>query len=200
MNVAEKIHAAWGGRRRIEVLSNHIEKFLPQQGSLLDVGCGDGALARRLGENRPELEIRGIDVLQRPDALIPVDLFDGKRIPHPDGHFDCVLLADVLHHCEPPEILLREAARVARRKIVIKDHLLEGWLAGPTLRLMDRVGNARHGVSLPFTYWPEARWRTAWHELGLELDAFEVRLRLYPPPLGLVFDRGLHFIAELRPG
>ncbi|HIF96365.1 MAG TPA: class I SAM-dependent methyltransferase [Myxococcales bacterium] len=199
MNVAEKIHAAYGGRRRIEVLSHHIEKFLPHQGSLLDVGCGDGALARRLGESRPDLRIRGIDVRLRPDALIPVDLFDGKRIPHPDDHFDCVLLADVLHHCEPPDILLGEAARVARRKIVIKDHLLEGWLAGPTLRLMDRVGNARHGVSLPFTYWREARWRTAWHELGLELDAFEVRLHLYPPPLGFIFDRGLHFIAELRP-
>jgi SAM-dependent methyltransferase len=200
VNVAEKIHAAYGGRRRIEVLSRRMEKFLPQHASVLDVGCGDGALARRLGEIRPDLAIRGMDVLLRPDALIQVDLFDGKRIPHPDDHFDCVLLVDVLHHCETPEILLGEAARVALGKVVIKDHLLKGWLAGPTLRLMDRIGNARHGVSLPFAYWREARWRAAWHELGLELDAFEVRLQLYPPPLNLLFDRQLHFIAELRTG
>lgn len=197
MNFAEKIHGAWLGRRRVETLTEHLARLLPQTGSLLDVGCGDGALTERLGQRRPELEIRGIDILARPGARVPVGIFDGERIPHPDGAFDCVLLVDVLHHCPAPEDLLAEASRVTRRQLLIKDHRLEGWLAGPTLRLMDRVGNARHGVSLPFRYWPEARWRSAWHELGLAVEAFEIDLRLYPPPLGLAFDRGLHFIASL---
>ena len=42
-----------------------------------------------------------------------------------------------------------------------------------------------------------ARWRETWQKLGLTVDSFEVDLRLYPPPLGLAFDRGLHFIASL---
>jgi len=62
---------------------------------------------------------------------------------------------------------------------------------------MDRVGNARHGVPLPYSYWSEARWRETWQKLGLTVDSFEIDLRLYPPPLGLAFDRGLHFIASL---
>ena len=132
--------------------------------------------------------------------IVPVKIFDGKRIPFPDNAFDTVLLVDVIHHAEPPEDLLAEAVRVARRQLVIKDHLREGWLAGATLRWMDRVGNARFGVPLPFTYWPEARWRSAWARIGLVPDTFETRLRIYPPPFGLVFDRGLHFIARLRPG
>ncbi len=200
MNIAEKIHATFLGRRRVGVLGAHLEKHLPIRGSLLDVGCGDGALARELARRRPELEIHGLDTLLRPDALIPVEVFDGERIPRADRSVDCVVLVDVLHHCTHPEALLAEAARVMREKIVIKDHLLEGWLAGPTLRLMDRVGNARHGVDLPFSYWPEARWRAAWRELDLGVDAFEVDLHLYPPPLGFAFDRRLHFVASLRRG
>jgi hypothetical protein len=53
-------------------------------------------------------------------------------------------------------ILLREAVRVARRMILIKDHIVDAVLAGPTLRLMDRIGNARYGVSFPHNYWPRA--------------------------------------------
>jgi hypothetical protein len=41
---------------------------------------------------------------------------------------------------------MREAARVANHSVVIKDHLLEGMFAGPTLHFMDWVGNRGHDV------------------------------------------------------
>lgn len=47
---------------------------------------------------------------------------------------------------------LKEAARVARHCIVIKDHTVTGVLARPTLRLMDLVGNAPHDVVLTYNY------------------------------------------------
>ena len=200
MNPAERIHAGWIEQRRIRVLERHINALLPREGTLLDVGCGDGQLTGKLAAHNPGLTISGLDVLQRPNAHFPVETFDGQVIPQPDDAFDTVLLVDVLHHCETPEVLLSEAARVARQQIVVKDHLLDGWLAGPTLRLMDRIGNARHGVDLPFRYWSEARWREAWNEMGLQLESFQVDLGLYPPPLGILFDRGLHFIARLGRG
>ncbi len=197
MKFADKLHGSWLGPRRVGALVHHLARLLPEQGSLLDVGCGDGALTEQLGRQKPGLEISGIDVAKRPGARVPIGLFDGERIPHDDQTFDHVLLVDVLHHCDPPETLLAEALRVTRGHLLIKDHRLEGWLAGPTLRAMDRVGNARHGVPLPYSYWSEARWRETWQKLGLTVDSFEVDLRLYPPPLGLAFDRGLHFIASL---
>lgn len=49
-------------------------------------------------------------------------------------------------------------ARVARRGVVIKDHLREGPLAGPTLRLMDWVGNRGHDVRLPYNYLSRRKW------------------------------------------
>ena len=44
---------------------------------------------------------------------------------------------------------------MAARGIVLKDHTRNGLFSGSTLRFMDWVGNARHGVRLPYNYWPE---------------------------------------------
>jgi SAM-dependent methyltransferase len=124
--------------------------------------------------------------------------FDGLAIPHADRSFDAVMLVDVLHHAVDPGALLGEAARVARESVIIKDHSLSGVLAGPTLRFMDWVGNAHHGVVLPYNYWPPARWSEAFETLGLRVEFRTANLGLYPLPAGWIFDRDLHFIAKLR--
>lgn len=182
----------------MRVLARHLAQALPAQGAVLDVGCGDGLLDSLILRQRPGLRIEGIDVLQRPASHIPVKLFDGRHIPHPDQAFDAVMLVDVLHHTEQPQALLAEACRVARHSIVLKDHLLSGWLAGPTLRLMDWVGNAPHGVALPYHFLRESEWREMFAVLGLQVETWQPRLHLYPPPATWLFDRSLHFVAVLR--
>jgi len=92
---------------------------------------------------------------------------------------------------------LREAKRVARRAIVLKDHTADGALADLILRFMDWVGNAHHNVILPYNYWSEQRWRTAFAELGLGIEQWQSTLGLYPWPASLVFERGLHFVTRL---
>jgi SAM-dependent methyltransferase len=184
--------------RRVEVLSQHFAAILPRAASVLDVGCGDGRLASLIATKRPDLSFRGIDVLLRSDATINVSAFDGTRIPFEKLSFDVVMFSDVLHHTADPAALLREASRVARCAIAIKDHLLNGAFAGPTLAFMDRVGNKRHGVALPYNYWSRTEWVTAFRELQLEVEVWEQKLRLYPFPANLFFDRSLHFIARLR--
>jgi SAM-dependent methyltransferase len=185
--------------RRIRVLANRLAPLIPAGSRILDVGCGDGRLDRLLQELREDLTLEGVDVLVRPDAAIPVRAFDGTRLPCDDRSFDVVMFVDVLHHTPDPVLLLREAARVARRAVLIKDHCRDGLLAGPTLRLMDWVGNAPHGVALPYNYWPEARWRETFGVLALDVETWIDRLALYPWPLALLFERRLHFIARLRP-
>jgi len=197
VKLAERAHAGYAAARRVRVLADHLARLAPRDASVLDVGCGDGALTRRLGDLRPDLRMRGIDVQVRPEAEVPVAPFDGVHVPFADGEYDAVLFVDVIHHATRPEALLAEGVRVARSHVLIKDHRLDGLLAGPTLRFMDRVGNARHGVALPYHYWPEARWRAIWADLGLDVEAFSRDLHLYPPPFSWLFDRGLHFVARL---
>jgi len=200
MSCLDTLHGRLVFERRVRVLAAHLARLLPSQASVLDVGCGDGRVARALMDHRPDTRLQGIDVLVRPQTFIPVMAFDGAHIPYPDGQFDVVMFVDVLHHTTDPMVLLREAARVARRALLIKDHCRDGWLAEPTLRFMDWVGNARHGVTLPYNYWSWERWQTAWQELGLRPTTCIRQLGLYPPPASWFFDRSLHFIALLEKG
>jgi SAM-dependent methyltransferase len=189
------IHGAYVYDRRVGRLGDILAEVIPRNASILDVGCGDGLLSSRIKDLRPDIEIRGIDVLVREVTHIPVELFDGQTIPEPAGSVDIALLVDVLHHTDDPMILLREAARVARHGVVIKDHTRDGFLAGPTLRFMDFVGNAHHGVALPYNYWPYHRWVAAFKELGSSSVTWRKDLKLYAWPADLVFGRSLHFVA-----
>lgn len=187
-------HGKFVSGRRTQVLSDHLAAMLPQGARVLDVGCGDGMIDVLIKKRRKDVSIVGIDPLVRPGAHIPVEAFDGKHIPHPDRSFDAVMFVDVLHHTEDPRILLKEAVRVGR-SVLIKDHFRDGLFADATLRMMDRAGNARYGVALPYNYWPKSEWLKAFDEIRLRVGEMRERLQLYPPPLSWFFERRLHFVA-----
>ncbi len=197
MKTLARAHHELVFKRRVRVLSERLSELLPVSSSVLDVGCGDGLIDQLIVERRPDLTIRGVDVLVRPDALMPVEEFDGKHIPCDNNGVDVVMFVDVLHHTEDPLALLREAMRVASRYVVLKDHTCDGLLATPTLRLMDWVGNAPHGVALPYNYWTERQWRLAFDGLGASPGIWIKRLGLYPRPASWIFERNLHFIARI---
>jgi SAM-dependent methyltransferase len=184
-------------KRRVKVLARLVSRELHGGGSVLDLGCGDGSIARAVMHERAEYEIRGLDVLVRPHTWIPVDLFDGQEIPFPDNSFDWITIIDVLHHTDDPQALLAEARRVARLGIVVKDHSREGVGAYSTLRFMDWVGNRGHNVRLPYNYLARDDWKSILAETGLVAKTWTEDLRLYPFPFNVLFDRQLHFVATL---
>ena len=190
------IHAKLVFDRRIQRLAAAIAERLPRDAHVLDVGCGSGDLAAQVMQLRPDVRIEGIDVLVRARTAIAVAEYDGRHIPYPDGSFDAAMVIDVLHHTDDPEAVLAEIVRVAPR-VVIKDHLCDRAAAGLTLRFMDWVGNAAHGVRLPYNYLPLSKWREIWSKLHLGASSFTDRLALYPRPFTWLFDRKLHFVAVL---
>ncbi len=138
-----------------------------------------------------------MDVLVRPETKIPVEKFDGVRIPLDDNSVDTVMMVDVLHHTENPEILVREAKRVARKWFVLKDHTRNGLLAYSTLRFMDWVGNARHGVALPYNYLSKSEWDDLIARAGLRVEQWNNKPEMYGAPADWIFGRSLHFVARL---
>lgn len=198
MRITDFIHENFVTGHRARVLCSHLADLIPRDSRVLDIGCGDGFIAQLLMEMRSDLSIQGIDVLVRPGTRIPVEAFDGETISHENNNFDAVMLVDVLHHAEKPLRVLEESVRVSRNLVLIKDHVLEGSLAGPTLRFMDRIGNLRHDVSLQYNYWSKKRWIHAFKSLGVKVTAWYQCLGLYPWPSKWVFERSLHFLARLE--
>ena len=185
-------------KRRVAVLSAEIGRLLPEGARVLDVGCGSGDIAAAVQVLRPDVTIDGVDVLVRPGTAISVREYDGVTLPEPDASYDVVMMIDVLHHTDDPTLILREAARVGKQGVLVKDHFRDGLFAEETLRLMDWAGNAAHGVRLPYNYLSRKEWYRAWKMLQLHPKNISSKIELYPFPLNLLFGRELHFIAFLE--
>jgi SAM-dependent methyltransferase len=87
---------------------------------VIDVGCGSGALGRALKAKRPEVEVRGVELVAAQAAIARGCLDDvhlgGAEEPLP-GHWpapDCVIFADVLEHLTDPWQVVRQYRALLR--------------------------------------------------------------------------------------
>lgn len=199
LKLVGKIHGGLIFGRRVEALARHLAEALPENASVLDVGCGSGDIAAAVMALRPDVRIAGIDVLVRPGTKIPVTGFSGGTIPHGDKSFDAVIFVDVLHHADDPQLLLNEARRVAGKMVLVKDHLAENALQHFLLKLMDWVGNRPHGVVLKYEYWSRAQWSGAFEKAGLTPAGLDLGLGIYLWPLSMIFGGSLQALYRLVP-
>jgi 2-polyprenyl-3-methyl-5-hydroxy-6-metoxy-1,4-benzoquinol methylase len=102
---------------------------LADPASLLDVGCGEGVLVRRLAERLgPQRNVMGAD-LQEPSIQdgwarnrapnLSYRAIEGEALPFGDGEFDLVSAIEVLEHVPSPERTLAEMARCARAHLLV---------------------------------------------------------------------------------
>jgi len=87
-------------------------------GRLLDVGCATGFLldeARKRG-----WETEGVELSEFASAYarkeLKLSVFNGtlREAKYPDGHFDAVVMDDVIEHVGDPEIEMKEVHRILR--------------------------------------------------------------------------------------
>ena len=103
---------------------------------VLDLGCGTGSLALLIARRHPGVAVVGIDPdpaalararrkADRAGVVLPLDQGFGDALPYPDGAFERVLSAFVLHHVREgdKEPTLREVRRVLKDDGVL--HLLD---------------------------------------------------------------------------
>ena len=191
-------HHGFVFQRRTRVLAELLAAQIPQGASVLDIGCGDGTIGSLIAHLRPDVSIQGVEFLVRPGCKIECHAFDGSRLPFPDASFDVCLFVDVLHHTLDPVILLREAARVSRSFVLLKDHLDENVFDDATLRFMDWAGNRPYGVVLTYNYQSPKQWAEHFSSCSLAEASWSTQVPLYPAPFSLLVGRGLHFVSLLK--
>jgi SAM-dependent methyltransferase len=137
-----------------------IRRRLPDAGgTVLDVGTGAGDIPRALVRRIAAVTVTAADrdaaivaLAQRWSAgvdRLEVIEADGLALPFADASFDVAHASLVVHHLEPPEVvmLLRELHRVSRRGVVVND-LRRGWfpyaIALVTVRAYGRSAVTRH--------------------------------------------------------
>ncbi len=105
-------------RTRWEGLANRIDTADTGVGSVLDVGCGNGAYLEFVGQRLPNARREGIELdpdraaeaaARNPDARIHVG--DARAcLPQAEGPFDLITLWDVFEHVPAPAQLLVDLA------------------------------------------------------------------------------------------
>lgn len=101
---------------RVEVAS----RYISCAGSLLDIGCGDGALGyfvrnrvkEAYGIERPGIKLTIPKGIYR--KVIKVDL-NSRVIPFAENYFDYAACLDVIEHIKEPEALLKDIIRVLKK-------------------------------------------------------------------------------------
>ena len=184
---------------RVERVTRALAAQIGAADSLLDIGCGDGTVAVGIGAAIGASRVAGVDVLVRPATAIPVTPYDGEHLPFPDDAFEAVVISDVLHHCEHPARVLREALRVASRVVAIKDHFRFDRLSGAILLAMDQVGNAGPGVLVRGTYFTAGEWTALVHEAGGQITGLDWPLQIHDFPWRLITQDRLQFAAKIQP-
>jgi ubiquinone/menaquinone biosynthesis C-methylase UbiE len=88
--------------------------------NVLDVGCNSGYIASFVPGN---CRVYGVDVSEQLVAIAKKRLVEAhnapaEALPFPDKAMDVVILGEIIEHVHDAALVLREAARVARRLVV----------------------------------------------------------------------------------
>jgi ubiquinone/menaquinone biosynthesis C-methylase UbiE len=90
------------------------------KGRVIDFGAGSGGIAQRL-HDKYGLDMEAIDVSDFRDKSVSVPFlkFEDGKVPVTRNYYDAAVLSAVIHHDADNERILKELARIVKRRVVV---------------------------------------------------------------------------------
>ena len=116
-----------------------------------------------------------LDVEDFNRSKLPLMLYDGEHIPFKNNFFDTSLLLFVLHHCKDPLLVLKEAIRVSRNRIIIHEDTYTSSFGRILASMNDFISNFPFlltnpaKMNMPYNYRTVAGWERVFQDLGLHV-------------------------------
>ncbi len=140
-------------QKRLDFIINNIKKHIPEDGIVLDVGCGNGVISRALGVFG--FQVRGIDVSEktietarRQSTLsnVQFDCVDAENMNLEQEKYDAIVCSEVLEHLYDPSELLNSLHGALKEQGVLIVTVPNGQgprealITRPILRLRSKDG------------------------------------------------------------
>jgi ubiquinone/menaquinone biosynthesis C-methylase UbiE len=113
-------------RNRVTDLNKPSLEFIlknidPSAQSLIDVGCGNGFLLKKVKERHPNLQLTGFDIKDKDDNGATYKYVKGniEKMPFADKSFDVVTCSHTVEHLVELEKCISELVRIARKQVFI---------------------------------------------------------------------------------
>lgn len=153
-------------RSRVKEKIRSIEPYLKSKATIVDIGAGNGVIAETLDRRGYKVSALDVGDSSLVSTVVP-DIYDGRKIPYNDKHFDIALLITVLHHISEPVTVLKEAMRVAQRVIIIEEVYNNKWEKYLTYWI-DSLFNLEF-FNHPHSNKTDAEWKSIFRDLGYKL-------------------------------
>lgn len=150
-------------------------KWVKPNSRVIDIGSGDGALAKLLNIQN-KCKVICVDASETAIQRAKFEGLDARVVditqplPFSDGSFDCVIASEVIEHIVRSEDLLKEMARIASQDIIISIPNSAFW----KYRLQLLFGHfPKQWVLFPYEhvrFWSISDFKTTVKRLGFKLE------------------------------
>lgn len=155
---------------REKFISNVLKGIFRKNDIILDLGAGYCKVAQQLADDY-KINITCLDIDDYNKTDLKLILYDGKKIPFKDNHFNKTILIFVLHHSQDPEKLLNEAKRVTKENIIILEDSYSNFFEYIFTIIADFFINIKHiNIFHAEHHYSDKKWKELFKKLNLNIQ------------------------------
>jgi 2-polyprenyl-3-methyl-5-hydroxy-6-metoxy-1,4-benzoquinol methylase len=147
-------------QKRLEFIITHLKNCIPDKGSILDVGCGNGIISMKLGELG--YQVQGIDISEKAISKakqinllenVKFDVVSAEELTASGKTYDAIICSEVLEHLSEPAVLLKTLFNILKNngKLIVTVPNGRGpremLVTRPMLKLRSKNNWAWNGIS-----------------------------------------------------